>query len=359
MADFSRLTPDQRRTWRRLAIIPGWLWAGSRYPVHFAATHPGRSAALAYVAAGEPGLPEGTHVGPIPLPKNRPLDEYFAKNVPTYAQGVMGPGGLWRTGSVSPYDTPFSSLQSLTFQGGRTPADLVNPLIPAAVNVGKGTYELSSGETKRTRFWNNLQENLVDRFFPGYKAVAEMGGALARGQVSGGVPAANRIYPDRSFLGQLRKEVGVGPIAYNPVAGERTRANQLGLSNTAKLLSDKIKTQERMAAQGYDFDSDLQRAYAINVQRQRRTDKLLNAGYTGLGYYKRAMKSDADLALKIGAIDKETRDGLYEDARSAQSESQLKRWRNWMRNEYFDGKMIRETKDWLNQQEAQAAPAGG
>src|SRR5207253_1242854 len=40
MADFSRLTPDQSRMARRFFIIPGWLAAGSRYPFHFALTHP-------------------------------------------------------------------------------------------------------------------------------------------------------------------------------------------------------------------------------------------------------------------------------------------------------------------------------
>jgi hypothetical protein len=60
MADFSRLTPKQRKWARRFLIIPGWLVAGSRYPIHFAATHPIRSAALAYAAAGEPGAPNGS-----------------------------------------------------------------------------------------------------------------------------------------------------------------------------------------------------------------------------------------------------------------------------------------------------------
>ena len=73
MADFSRLTPKQRRSLRRLLVIPGWLVAGSRYPVHFAATHPLRSAALAYAAAGEP------YADRLGLPQNQPINEYFAR----------------------------------------------------------------------------------------------------------------------------------------------------------------------------------------------------------------------------------------------------------------------------------------
>lgn len=81
MADFSRLTPDQTRVARRLLIIPGWLMAGSRYPVHFALNHPIRSSLLAYVAMGEPGAPER-------LQFNQPIDNYFTKGQPTYKTGI-------------------------------------------------------------------------------------------------------------------------------------------------------------------------------------------------------------------------------------------------------------------------------
>src|SRR5205085_2513565 len=100
MADFSRMTPKQRQLARRILIIPGWLAAGSRYPIHFALTHPGRSAALAYAGAGEPGAPKRLQV-------NKPLDQYFTKGLPSYLQGVDTPWGVERTQSLSPVNTPW------------------------------------------------------------------------------------------------------------------------------------------------------------------------------------------------------------------------------------------------------------
>jgi hypothetical protein len=190
MGDFSRLTPDQMRIARRFLIIPGWLMAGSRYPFHFAANHPVRSALLAYLAAGEPGAPD--HL-------NRPIDEYFTGT--DYRQGIETPWGRIRTASLSPVSTPWEMGQALVntirgaggpFSNVTTAFDFAQPLVAAAIEQLQGQ---GGSPTKRLE---QLGRSLVPS-----------GGFLydiAR-------PNAKATFPeDRTRLGRLKREVGVVPI---------------------------------------------------------------------------------------------------------------------------------------------------
>lgn len=171
MADFSRPTPDQSRVARRFVVIPSWLMAGSRYPFHFAANHPIRSALLAYIAMGEPGAPDY-------LKFNKPLDKYFVKGVAPWLQGIKVPGGkVLRTGSISPVNTPWEIAQAgvQTLRGKQSPLDFSHETAfdYAAPLLSTGVSALSGGGVK------SLERP------PGEKFVRQM--------IS---PKASKYYPD-------------------------------------------------------------------------------------------------------------------------------------------------------------------
>jgi hypothetical protein len=190
MADFSRMTPDQARVSRRFLIIPGWLMAGTRYPFHFALTHPIRSALLAYIAAGEPGAPKG-------LQFNKPVNQYFSGS--GYKQGIDTPWGRLRTNSISPVSTPWDLGQAAvgTIRGKTGPFDFntptvfdsAQPLAGAIINIAQG------GGVKKS----------LQRLAPGEKFVEQMIN-----------PKASSTYPeDASRLGRLKREIGILPIQVN------------------------------------------------------------------------------------------------------------------------------------------------
>lgn len=195
MADFSRLTPQQRRWARRFLVIPGWLAAGSRYPVHFAATHPGRAAALAYVGAGEPGAPEQLKV-------NKPFNEYLADDLPHFIEGIDLPGGkTMRTTSVSPVSTPWEIANALAGRSPETALGYANPLAKAVSNIAGRRVETSAGTAYRTGYGEAAKRNL-ERIVPNVPFV--------RGLIS---PKASDTYPeDATRAGRLKREIGVVPI---------------------------------------------------------------------------------------------------------------------------------------------------
>lgn len=188
MADFSRLTPDQSRVARRLLIIPGWLMAGSRYPFHFAATHPIRSALLAYIALGEPGAPD--HF-------NKSIDQYFTGS--SYRRGIQTPAGRIRTSSLNPVSTPWdlanSAVDTVRGKGSaydftkNTAFDYVQPFARAATQYAQG------GGFKKS----------FEPLVPNVK----LGLDLLH-------PKASPTYPeDATRLGRLKREVGVLPVKVN------------------------------------------------------------------------------------------------------------------------------------------------
>lgn len=190
MADFTRMTPDQARLARRFLIIPGWLMAGSRYPFHFAATHPIRSALMAYIALGEPGAPEE-------LQFNNRVDTYFSGS--DYLQGIDTPWGRERTASLLPVTTPFELGAGVvgSIEGTEGPFDfetptvfdVANPAIATGVEWAKGEGEL--GRTAK-------------RLLPG---------TYGLGKDLIAPPTNPPIYPeDVTRLGRLKREIGILPI---------------------------------------------------------------------------------------------------------------------------------------------------
>jgi hypothetical protein len=188
MADFSRMTPDQSKIARRFLIIPGWLMAGTRYPFHFAATHPVRSALLAYIAMGEPGAPDSLHF-------NKPVNEYIHGS--GYKQGIDTPWGRERLNSISPVSTPWDlGLAAVgTIRGKTGPFDFntptvfdsVQPLAGAGIGIAQG---------------QGIKKSL-QRLAPGEQFVEQMIH-----------PNKNpKNYPeDRTRWGRLKREIGVLPI---------------------------------------------------------------------------------------------------------------------------------------------------
>lgn len=187
MGDFSRMTPDQSRIARRFLIIPGWLMAGTRYPFHFAATHPVRSALLAYIAAGEPGAPDQFTL-------NKPVDEYFTGT--GYRRGIQTPYGRIRTNSLSPVSTPVDLALAAqgTVRGKQGPFDFNTPTIWDFVQPGIGSLVggLQGGDWGRA----------LKRLFPGEQFVEQM----IR-------PRQSPTFPeDVTRVGRLKRELGVVPI---------------------------------------------------------------------------------------------------------------------------------------------------
>ena len=222
MADFSRMTPEQRRWARRLLIIPGWLYAGSRYPVHFAATHPGRSAALAYAAAGEPGAPDRFQV-------NKPVNEYFAKGLPSFLEGIdTGQGKVLRTTSLSPVNTPYDIAMALAQKSPDTAVGYANPFAKALYNIANRTADSPRGPY-RTDFQTAVARNL-ERLAPNVK--------LARELIS---PSGEGNYPeDATRLGRLKRELGVIPIevkrASTPTGSSKSKSLRAGQGGGSKSL---------------------------------------------------------------------------------------------------------------------------
>lgn len=213
MADFTRLTPDQAHLARRLLVIPGWLMAGSRYPFHFAATHPIRSALIAYAAMGEPGAPDSLHF-------NQPLTHYFHGK--KYLSGIDTRWGRLRTSSLNPVSTPFDLAKAIigSIQGRKSPFDRntptvfdeVAPVIKAVVQSAQGDGVLFA----------------LEALVPDYRFV--------RGLID---PKASASYPDDgTWQGRLRREFGIIPIKVNDAeTGGSTDYGSGGMGGPPKMPS--------------------------------------------------------------------------------------------------------------------------
>jgi uncharacterized protein YeaC (DUF1315 family) len=186
MVDFDRLTPGQLLWARRLSFVPAWLWAGTRYPLHFAANRPLRTALLSYAAMGEPGAPDQ-------LQFNRPITDYLAEGMPSYLEGIETPWGVERTRSISPVSTPVEMGASIAETAGFGPpgakpiGESVNPLLEAGWNVAHG------------------QDPNLEGLAPDVQ--------LAQDLLS---PSGEGLYPDdATILGRLGRETGVLPVRVN------------------------------------------------------------------------------------------------------------------------------------------------
>jgi hypothetical protein len=334
MGDFDRFTPKQRRYARRFLIVPGWLAAGTRYPIHFAATHPGRAAALAYAAAGEPGAPKQAQV-------NKPVTDYLQKGLPSYVQAVSaehlpsflggGKGKSERLQSLLPGSIPFD-IGLAASQGAPLPtaASYVNPLPEALSNIVHGVYETPSGETHKTTFTDALVSNL-QRLAPGE--------AYVQGMIDpGSVPS--KMYPDHSRLGLTAREFGVVPVKIDKQAAQRAQFSERGMTQSINVVDDQQEFFQQLDQVGYEPDPKLRAAYKVRLGRAQRLDKI---HAHGLAYQQKAYRSDVAYAVSLGKVDRKLASQMLAGIKGA-TEDEISRARDEMRDAYFGGDEIRQAK---------------
>lgn len=305
MADFSRLTPTQRRWARRFLFIPGWLTAGSRYPIHFAATHPGRSAALAYVAAGEPGAPER-------LKMNKPVNEYFAKGMPPWLEGVPVAGRLLRTSSIDPVGMPRDIIRAARGDVA-TFADFTNPLVQGGVNVAAGRVEFPSGETKKVGYGKAAVEALRG-LAPGEQFIQEEiagktrsktyeGGRLERLYRELGIVPVKVSTPTEARIRDFRKQVVEAAVK----AGQLPKGGKLGpqTSRAVGLLEQRWKMYAAAGVKA-GVKNYQRKAYAVDLKLAVRLGKVKQADADRwLGLVDKAYARAGDDPQKRRTIDDE------------------------------------------------------
>ena len=204
MADFTRLTPGQSKIARRLLIIPGWLVAGSRYPFHFALTHPIRSALIAYALLGEPGAPDE-------LRFNEPVSHYFKGK--RWLRGIDTPWGRERTGSLNPVSTPWELSLAIggSIKGKDNPYDRKDTVFDYANPIGSTLLRASMGDLGGAA-------STAERLVPNY--------ALARDLINPPEEGDTGSYPgDVTRLGRLRREVGILPIPVEDEPPKKRRSS--------------------------------------------------------------------------------------------------------------------------------------
>lgn len=197
MGDFARMTPSQARFARRLLIIPGWLVAGSRYPFHFALTHPVRSALIAYALMGEPGAPKE-------LQFNQPITHYLHGS--KYLIGFDTRWGRLRIASLDPISTPIDLAKEAygSVRGKKSPFDFNTPTAfdSAAPLVAVGT-KIAQGDAGNLLSFSGVEKTFVKPLVPDYSLIKDL--------VTG--VASSPHYPDdNTWWRRLEREVGVAPI---------------------------------------------------------------------------------------------------------------------------------------------------
>jgi uncharacterized membrane protein YgcG len=196
MGDFARLNPTQARWARRLLIIPGWLVAGSRYPFHFAATHPARAELIAYALAGEPGAPKE-------LQFNQPITEYLHGD--KYLIGFDTRWGRLRVSSLSPISTPEELGRDIlgSVTGKKSPFDydtptafdVVQPALALGTRFVRGELHLTTA--------GGWEKGVLKPLVPNYGLIKDL---VTRDGHSPHYP------DDDTWWKRLEREVGIAPI---------------------------------------------------------------------------------------------------------------------------------------------------
>jgi hypothetical protein len=198
MADFNRMSPGARRIARRFFIVPNWLVAGTRYPAYFAGSYPGRSAAIAYAATGEPGLPG--EIAGHRIPQNDPIWQYLAKGTPPWATGFPFGDKVARVGSVLPASMMGDIGLSLATGNPYEAGQYINPAITAGV-TGLMGYVPHPNYMEHVGPLDALSQNF-QHLAPNKKLIEDL---INR--------SGSTTYPDdKTILGRLARETGVLPI---------------------------------------------------------------------------------------------------------------------------------------------------
>jgi hypothetical protein len=253
MGNFGRMNPQQRRWARRFLIIPGWLWAGTRLPIHFAATHPGRSAAIAYVAAGEP------YADRAGLPQNRPITDLFEDGLPYNMEGLSTPWGTLRTTSLSPVNTPWDLLHAILGMDGRSALDSANPALKSGIYLAGKQMPTPTGSYRADSYWESFKANAL-RLVPNWKFTEEMIN-----------PDGSGIYPqDASRLRRLMREAGVFPLE---ILGVDDSDDAKWLKE-AEALAGKMPPEKRATVLAL---REVNRAYSDTYTKYKKDNKIVGS----------------------------------------------------------------------------------
>lgn len=294
MADFDRMTPGQRKLARRFLIIPGWLMAGSRYPIHFAVTHPLRSAAIAYVLAGEP------YADRLGLPQNDPIWEHM-KTV-GFNQGIdLGNDMMLRTTSLNPVSTPWEILNSLINDTDKVnAAGYANPLIPAIYNIAKG----ASPYGRHVGYAESVKQNL-QRVAPNWSFI--------EGMIS---PKEGGTYPgDKTRLGRLYRELGILPIKVKPggYAAKSAADEWQEKVDEARKLGTPIPPNVKMLVQSKGDWAAIQETLgddATDEEKAKAMFELLVQYVPGNAQYRKIAYEGIEDPTRINAVIADIEDGL-------------------------------------------------
>jgi hypothetical protein len=287
------------------------------------------------------------------LQVNKPVDEYLAKGLPSYIQGVSaehipgwlggGKGKTFRVQSLFPASVP-SDIALAALQGSPLEAaGYANPLPVSAYNVAQRSYQTASGETKRTSYGGAL-EKAAERLTPGVTFLRD------EAQPKGG---ENRIYPDTSRLGRLAREAGVVPVKINQAAALRARFNERGMTKSVQVVDDRRDLYERITAAGEKPSPVLDQAYKVRLERANRLDGIRAHG---LPYQQRAYASDIAYLVKLKRITPAEAKATLAAAKGA-DEATLKKWRGWLTEHKFGGDVIGDVKRYLDKQPVTAPAA--
>lgn len=200
MVDFNRIGVGTKEA--ALAKPAGFVWrwirGGSRYPIRFAADHPIRTAGIAggaYLAQDE-------------------IRDATADDLPPWLEGSLNAGDtvvdgetyprILPTRSFSPISTPLETIRTLTGQqDARTFGEMVNPLVPAALNIASRKNAYGG---KEDSYLDALLSN-VDRLAPTPRFVGEV---INPSDEPG-------LYPeDQTWLGRIKRQSRLVPFAINP-----------------------------------------------------------------------------------------------------------------------------------------------
>lgn len=343
MGDFERMDPKLRRQARRFLIVPGWLAAGTRYPFKFASSYPLRSAALAYAAAGEPGAPDRLKI-------NKPIDEYLAGGLPSFLKGVDTGHGIERTQSLFPASLPADIAFAATQGDPLTAASYANPLPESIVNIARSQTQKLSGETVNVPFTEALTGNLK-RLAPGESFVQDLVSPPS---------GKDRLYPDTSRVGRIKRELGVLPVKVNRDVALRMQFSERGMETSLGVVDRKREMLDKIQAAGEKPSRVLLQVYDLQLERAKRLDGIHAHGLT---YQQKAYRSDLGLLVKRGLISSREATDAISHAKTADEES-IKKWRRWLTDHKFsgpetDGKNVIEgVRDYLKDRATAGQPAG-
>jgi uncharacterized protein (DUF885 family) len=164
----------------------------------------------------------------------------------------------------------------------------------------------------------------------------------------------SKLYPDKGLRSLAEREAGVWPVTVDRDQAMRMRLAERGMDNAVQKLDDKTKTIERMKTFGLKPTDEFNSVYDQQIERMRRIAPLKRS-YRGLGFQRRAMKSDLDYYVKLGKITEKQRDAtvtetddLITHGNEAAALRQIQSWRTNMAKHFLDpDNVVGGVKDYL------------